>query len=736
MERTLLDYLWIVVASGLVFLMQAGFAMVESGLTRTKNSINVSIKNLTDLGVSVLFFWLFGFALMFGQSFQGLAGSSHFFVQIAAGSGIAWTSVFFLFQAMFCSTAATIVSGAVAERMKYSSYIISTILLSAIIYPIFGHWSWGSFYLETTDSQGWLESLGFIDFAGSTVVHSVGGWIALAALLIIGPRTGRFTSDGKSNQIPGSNIPMVVLGVLLLWFGWFGFNGGSTLEFNTDVAVIIANTTLAAASGMIGSLALGWVIYKIPTVGLVLNGSLAGLVAITASAHVVTGGQSIIIGIVGGFVMLLSTVMLDKMKIDDAVGAIPVHLAAGIWGTLAVALFGDPILIGTGLTQMEQLGVQGLGVTVAGLWSFSTAFLFLWVVNKISPLRVTKDHEYQGLNVTEHGASTELVDFFHVLDHQAQTGDLSIRAPEEPFTEVGQIAKRYNQVLQRLEESTVAKDEFLHIMESMEEGLLLLDDQGIISPYYSIATEKLLGSKGLSGKTLAEVLSPMADPNLISPLGSYLDTLWNGTSVDYSDKLKLAADNPLQRIELRKHNDPEVDPSILSFKFIPIQEGRGSDRTTVRIMVLINNITEEVLLSREVEKTQQEHETELAILYRLLHIDMEELKSFLSFSNQSLDNIYQLFDSKVSENQKVESLTKELQRFKKESAFLGIVALNEQVEQFQLKVDELSQSSTIRHGEFLHLSVNYTNLRRMTLRLKNLLGRVAEFKTAFQKASS
>jgi Amt family ammonium transporter len=736
MERTLLDYLWIVVASGLVFLMQAGFAMVESGLTRTKNSINVSIKNLTDLGVSVLFFWLFGFALMFGQSFQGLAGSSHFFVQIATGSGIAWTSVFFLFQAMFCSTAATIVSGAVAERMKYSSYIISTILLSAIIYPIFGHWSWGSFYLESTDSQGWLESLGFIDFAGSTVVHSVGGWIALAALVIIGPRTGRFTSDGKAYQIPGSNIPMVVLGVLLLWFGWFGFNGGSTLEFNTDVAVIIANTTLAAASGMIGSLALGWVIYKIPTVGLVLNGSLAGLVAITASAHVVTGGQSIIIGIVGGFFMLLSTMVLEKMKIDDAVGAIPVHLAAGIWGTLAVALFGDPLLLGTGLTQMEQLGIQALGVTIAGLWSFSTAFLFLWVVNKISPLRVSKDHEYQGLNVTEHGASTELVDFFQVLDLQAQTGDLSIRAPEEPFTEVGQIAKRYNQVLHRLEESTVAKDEFLHIMESMEEGLLLLDDQGIISPYYSIATEKLLGSKGLAGKTLAEVLLPLADHNQISPLGSYLDTLWNGTSVDYSDKLKLAAENPLQRIELRKHSDPEVDPSILAFKFIPIQEGRGSTRTTVRIMVLLHNITEEVLLSREVEKTQQEHETELAILYRLLHINMEDLKTFLSFSTQSLDNIYQLFDSKESENQKLQSLTKELHRFKQESAFLGIVALNELLEQFQYKIDVLSQSSTIRHGEFLHLSVHYTNLRRMTLRLKNLLGRVAEFKTAFQKASS
>lgn len=450
MNASMIDILWIVVASGLVFIMQAGFAMLESGLTRSKNSINVAMKNLTDLGVSLFLYWFFGFAIMFGASWNGIAGTSLF----AAHPSTAWVAAFLLFQSMFCSTAATIVSGAVAERMRYSSYIIATIIVAAIIYPVFGHWAWGG--ALTGESSGWLAQLGFIDFAGSTVVHSVGGWMALASVIVIGPRLGRFDDNGKPRQIQGSNLTLAVLGVILLWFGWFGFNGGSTLAMNTSVAGIILRTSLATAAGMIAALALGWPLYKRPDVSLILNGSLAGLVAITAPVHAVNSLDSILIGAIGGIIMLGATHLLERLRIDDAVGAIPVHLAAGIWGTLAVALFGDPEIIGNPMFQ--QLGIQALGIVTCGLWSFGVAWLLLIFINRITPLRVTPEEEQNGLNYSEHRATTEMHNLFMVMERQAHSADLSLRVPVDPFTDAGQIALRYNNVLDRLESSLDEKE--------------------------------------------------------------------------------------------------------------------------------------------------------------------------------------------------------------------------------------------------------------------------------------
>ena len=307
MEKTIVDQLWVVMASTLVFVMQAGFAMVETGMTRSKHSINVAIKNLTDFGVSTLVFWAVGFGLMFGLTVGGVVGSSGFLFD----GSTSWNWVFFLFQTMFCSTTATIVSGAVAERMRFASYIITTLVMSLLVYPVFGHWAWGG--AESGQAAGWLVRLGFVDFAGSSVVHSVGGWASLALLLIIGPRTGRYRPDGTTATINGSNIPMAVLGVCLLWFGWFGFNGGSTLAMNGDVAGIVVRTTLGGAAGMLGALALGWPIYRKPDINLVLNGSLAGLVAITANCHVVSPAQAILIGAVGGMLMIAGTFLLDRL---------------------------------------------------------------------------------------------------------------------------------------------------------------------------------------------------------------------------------------------------------------------------------------------------------------------------------------------------------------------------------------------------------------------------------------
>ncbi len=440
------DIFWVMICAGLVFLMQAGFTCLESGLTRSKNSINVAIKNITDFGISTILFWSFGFALMYGVTSIGWIGTSGFFLTLDEGP---WQTAFFLFQIMFCATAVTIVSGSTAERLRFRSYIIISIILSTIIYPIFGHWVWNGAHQDL--SSGWLAKIGFVDFAGATVVHSVGGWVALAALLVIGPRQGRFPRVGTHRKIHGSNLPLSVLGVLLLWLGWFGFNGGSTLALNDHVAGIITNTFLAGASGSMVTLTIGWILRKQADVELVIFGAVAGLVSITAPADAVNAISAVAIGGVGGIVMLGVDYLLEYLHIDDAVGAIQVHLGAGIWGTLAVAIFGNRELLNTGLNRWDQLLTQGIGIGVCSLWTFGTSYPLFLLINRFFPLRVTPEDEYIGLNVSEHGATTELHDMFMTMDIQAQSGDMNLRLPVEPFTEVGQIAERYNGVMDALQ---------------------------------------------------------------------------------------------------------------------------------------------------------------------------------------------------------------------------------------------------------------------------------------------
>lgn len=463
MDTSLKDIFWVLICAGLVFLMQAGFTCLESGLTRSKNSINVAIKNITDFGISTILFWTFGFALMFGTSINGWIGSTGFIFSVDNGSRL---NAFFLFEIMFCATAVTIVSGATAERLRFRSYIIISIILAGLIYPVFGHWVWSG--IQTGILSGWLGKAGFVDFAGSTVVHSVGGWVSLAAILVIGPRTGRFPAVGAHMKIHGSNLPLSVLGVLLLWIGWFGFNGGSTLALNDQVAPIITNTFLAGASGTMVTLTLGWIIRKQAEAEFVIFGSIAGLVAVTASAHAVNTVYALIIGGIGGAVMLGVEYLLDYLHIDDAVGAIPVHLGAGVWGTLAVAIFGKEEILKTGLNRGEQLLIQASGIGVCFLWTFGISYGFFLLINRFFPLRVSLEDEHIGLNVSEHGATTELHDIFSTMDSQARTGDMSLRVPVEPFTEVGQIAERYNWVMDALQREA-AKTE-----SSLQEKELLL----------------------------------------------------------------------------------------------------------------------------------------------------------------------------------------------------------------------------------------------------------------------
>ncbi len=449
MDESSINLLWIIICAVLVFIMQAGFLCLETGLTRSKNNINVAIKNLADFGISTFLFWMIGFGLMFGTSSGGFAGTDLFAVEFSQSLSV---GAFFLFQVMFCGTAVTILSGGVAERLQFNAYLLITVLVSALIYPLFGHWSWAGAHAGET--LGFLNRLGFVDFAGSSVVHSVGGWVTLATLLIIGSREGRFDEDGNSNPIPASSLPMTALGTILLYIGWLGFNGGSLYMFNNDVSRVILNTLLAGSVGLVVALISSQLVYGKTKPGLLLNGVLAGLVSITAAAHAVGSVQTALIATIGTWSMMAGESLLERYRIDDAVGAIPVHLAAGIWGTLAVGIFADLEILGTGLTRVQQINIQLLGIVVCGLWAGLVTYLILKQLDRWIPLRVSRADEMIGLNISEHNASSEMLVMFNVMDAQSKTGDLSLRVPEEPFTIVGQIARKYNEVMESLEAVT------------------------------------------------------------------------------------------------------------------------------------------------------------------------------------------------------------------------------------------------------------------------------------------
>lgn len=388
------DFVWTLVAAFLVFFMQAGFAMVETGFTRAKNAVNIMMKNLMDFAMGSIAFWAIGFAIMFGANHTGWFGTSGFFFSDFAKSHDPWVFAFWMFQVVFAATAATIVSGAMAERTKFTAYLIYSAVISALIYPVFGSWAWGSLF----HGNGWLEKLGFIDFAGSTVVHSVGGWAALAGAMVLGPRTGKYGPDGKPRAIPGHNIPLATLGVFILWFGWFGFNPGSTTAAITDIAKIAVNTNMAAAAGTIGALITSWIMFKKADASMTLNGSLAGLVAITAGCNNVLPTGAVILGGIAGVLVVLAVVFIDRvLRIDDPVGAVSVHGVCGAWGTLAAALFNADGV------SAKLIGVQLTGIAACFLWVFPTAYVLFRILKATIGLRVSREEELEGLDVGEHG---------------------------------------------------------------------------------------------------------------------------------------------------------------------------------------------------------------------------------------------------------------------------------------------------------------------------------------------
>ncbi len=396
------NILWTLIAAILVMFMQAGFACVEAGFTRAKNAGNIIMKNFLDFGVGQIIFFFLGFGLMFGTGSSYL-GLDYFGLSGIAEGTEAWTYTFWFFQSVFAATAATIVSGGIAERTKFASYIIVSCIVTGLIYPISGHWAWGSLY----GAAGWLETafpVAFCDFAGSSVVHSVGGWIALAGALVVGPRLGKYTADGKARAIPGHNIPLAALGVFILWFGWFGFNAGSTTVADSSIGLIAMVTSLSASAATVSALLFSWLRFGKPDMSMSMNGALAGLVGITAACATVSPAAAIIIGLVAGVLVVLSIEFIDKvLKIDDPVGAVSVHGVCGAWGTIACGLFNldGGLFYGGGFTQ---LGVQLIGVGVFFVWAFGTGLLAFTLVKVVFGVRVSVEDERKGLDITEHGS--------------------------------------------------------------------------------------------------------------------------------------------------------------------------------------------------------------------------------------------------------------------------------------------------------------------------------------------
>ena len=435
-----LDLIWLLICTFLVMLMQAGFCCLESGIVRSKNSINVALKNILDFILGGLIFFWIGYALVLDPLSPGTSwmrntfGTTEQDPLFIAG---------FLFQIMFCATAVTIISGALAERLRMVAYIFVVVLMSVFTYPLFTHFAWGG--LIPASREGWLMSLGFIDFAGSTVVHGIGGWVALAAVLIIGPREGRFE---KGRYMNASNLPLTILGVFLLWVGWFGFNGGSGGTLDANVPLVLLNTFLASIAGGTWGIIISYARVGYLRFRYIANTLLGGLVAITAGCHLATPIEATVIGSMAAFVTVGCFEWLDRIKMDDAIDAFAVHGMAGILGTLAVAFLG-PDEVGS-TVFWKQLGVQALGTLACAIWAFGITGALLFLINRIYPLRINREGEQLGLNIAEHGEKSDLNELLSEMEYHQYSGHFSPLEINESNSELGQIKEKYNLVIQKV----------------------------------------------------------------------------------------------------------------------------------------------------------------------------------------------------------------------------------------------------------------------------------------------
>lgn len=580
-----LNIIWILIATAMVFLMQAGFTAFETGMVRAKNSINVALKNFVDIVFGMLAFFITGYALMFGTDISGFIGSNHFLLN---GVEPTYDYAFFIFQAVFAGTAATIVSGTVSERMKFSGYILVSILLSGLFYPISGHWVWGE--------GGWLSDMGFVDFAGSTVVHSFGAWIGLVGAIMLGPRIGRFDENGNPVKIHESSIQLTTIGLFILWFGWFGFNGGSTLIGDGSVAKVIVNTNLSAVAGgataALGSLLLFGKIRP----NEILNGVLGGLVAITAGCDAVNPNGALLIGSIAGIVVLVGEMMLIKLKVDDPVNAIAAHGFAGAWGTLALALVAPESALPTG-DMWAQLGVQAIGVFSIFIYAVIAGLLIFSFLKGIGQLRVDPEHEIRGLNETEHDAKQVLRDTYDAMNRIIKEGDLNIYIEEERGTEAGEIAAIFNRMVNDLKK-------IAQVTQQVSEGDLTIqyhpkhskDQLGKAIQNMVKNLSALVSEIQASTETIQQGMTELTDSNNeLHSVNTELLKEVNQLSIASDENLKIATETDqmakegmlsLEDVTNDMHN---LEKTIGSFQS-NIHELDGSVNTIGELVNMINEI--------------------------------------------------------------------------------------------------------------------------------------------------
>ena len=480
-ELPLPDTAWLLLGAMLVATLPIGFCLLEAGLVRQKNAVNVVYKNLMSFAAAALLFWAIGYGFMYGASAAGVIGTDRFLKSHAEGDG-----AFFLYQLVLCGVVAVIAGGALAERTRLVGYLAIAALLAALFYPLAGHWAWGG--RTGVGEPGWLARLGFIDFAGASVVHGVAGWFALAAALVVGPRLGRFGADGAPPR--AGSLPMATVGVLVLWFGWFGLGAGGVRGPEDELSVILVNIALAAASGGATLLGFVWITTRKARIGASLNGSLAGLVGVTAGAHLFETVDAMLVGVSAAALCGLATWLLAKRGIDDAIGVWPAHALAGALGTVLVAVLGDSARFATGNSPLGQFAVQCLGAGVIAAWAFGGGYVALRLLDRLLPLRVDAEAEQLGLNVAEHDASTDLVDLLGGMRAQQENGDFERAVAVEPHSEVGQIAEEYNRVLERVRLEIETREEayrqleeageFRFIFENAHEGIVQFARDGRI----------------------------------------------------------------------------------------------------------------------------------------------------------------------------------------------------------------------------------------------------------------
>jgi Amt family ammonium transporter len=476
---------------------------------------------------------------------------------------------------------------------------------------------------------------------------------------------------------------------------------------------------------MIVTLLLGWRMRGFPDVSLAINGALAGLVGVTAGAPYFNETTAVLVGALAGPIMLGVEALLDKLRIDDAVGAIPVHLGTGVWGVIALALFGDSSSWHTGLSRPDQVLVQLLGVVSCGAWAFGVSFGFLWVLNKIWPIRVTALEEAQGLNVVEHKASTEIYDLYRTLEDQARSGDLSLRAPVEPFTEVGQIASQYNRVMDNLQANLVAKSEYVNILDNVNEGLFLLDGHGRVGPFYSGALERILERSSLAGLPFAAVLEPLVSPSVLEPWHDYMEVLFNPEI----DEQALARLNPLRQVEMWTGGNRGMPASRhAQFHFRRIVEGGR----VVRVMVILRDTTQEVRLQKEITAQGRERDQEMQLFYKLLHLDPESLREFLSGFRAKVGQINKMMET--GQNAPLEVLKHSfrlLHAIKGEAALLELDFLSESAHALEERIQELQHKSNLENADFLGFALKFGEFQEVGQRMESLVDRLASFQTDF-----